>query len=123
MDWQLVVDAWEPFERGAGTGEWIIEPGVFPAFVFSDELMRFRSALSEAGVMVPFDWTGWLDEEGRAIHETPGGVESADLETLRKLLVAHVRNDRFTEGHLAGAVQDGHIGRIVSRVRELLQSD
>lgn len=119
VDWDLVLQAWEPLAQDAGVGEWIVSPGVMPAFVFSEEMEAFYRALSEAGVMVPFDWGAWMDAVGRSVEETPGALDGADAETLRRLLVAHVRTDRFSEGHLAAVIGNGLIGRILDRAREL----
>ena len=43
----------------------------------------------------------------------------ADLLTLRRLLTTHVRADRFTEGHLAAELENGHICAILEQLEEL----
>jgi Family of unknown function (DUF6508) len=51
--------------------------------------------------------------------QDPALLAQADLLTLRKLLTAHVRQDRFIEGHLAQMLENGHISAILRRLREL----
>ena len=46
-------------------------------------------------------------------------LSKANLQTLRKLLTAHVRADRFTEGHLAAMFESGHMTMILKRIAEI----
>jgi O-acetyl-ADP-ribose deacetylase len=51
--------------------------------------------------------------------DDPKAIAGADLLTLRKLLTAHVRGDRFTEGHLAAVLEKGHILAILKRLEQI----
>ncbi len=77
-------------------------------------------ALYESGVVYSFDWTTWQGHAQR-LTENERALARASLSTLRKLLVLHVRNDRFCEGHLAEVMESGHLVGILRRVA-LLQS-
>lgn len=46
-------------------------------------------------------------------------VDSAGFDDCRKLLTAHVRQERFCEGHLAAEVLSGAMVRLVRRIVEL----
>ena len=76
-----------------------------------------RRISHEDGVILKYDWPSWL-EAGRRYFR-PGGIESADLETARKLLTIIVREDRFLEGSLEQSVNSGLAARIVRRIVEL----
>lgn len=39
--------------------------------------------------------------------------------TLRKLLTAHVRADRFSEGHLASVLESRHITAMLRRLKRI----
>ena len=55
----------------------------------------------------------------RMMNFVYSSLETADLTTLRKLLTTHVRADRFSEGHLAGVLQSGHIVAVLRRLRKI----
>lgn len=76
-----------------------------------------RRISHEDGVILKYDWPSWL-EEGRRYFQ-PGGIESVDIETARKLLTIIVREDRFLEGSLSESVSSGLAARIVRRIVEL----
>lgn len=75
-------------------------------------------ALYESGVVYNFDWVEWQGEAERLVR-SDGALEQADLSTLRKLLVLHVRKDRFCEGHFAEMLDSGHVRAILRRVAAL----
>ena len=70
----------------------------------------------ERGWMVVFDWPEWAHSEGKALMATPARLGQADLETVRKLLTAHVRQDRFVEGSLEASVRDGSLVPVMARL-------
>lgn len=76
--------------------------------------------VSGNGFIQPFDWMNW--REGEQLVDDPVLLRRANLQTLRKLLTAHVRADRFSEGHLAGTFESGHILMILKRMAEFHRS-
>jgi ADP-ribosyl-[dinitrogen reductase] hydrolase len=98
-------------------GEWITQEGGFPYFDYTNEVLDFIKALSANGFIQPFDWMNWW--EGEQLVNNPSLVKKAGLQTLRKLLTAHVRADRFSEGHLAAMLESGHIVMILKRLAEI----
>ena len=98
-------------------GKWIKEEGHFPWFLYSADVIAFIHALYENDIIIQFSWMQW--EEGRRYLVEPASIQEADLLTLRKLLTANVRRDRFCEGHLAGVLENGHIVAILRRLKEI----
>lgn len=72
-------------------------------------------------VLTDFDWSKWAHgPECQMLVEDPANVASADPLTLARVLTAHLRQDRFCEGHLLGAFKEGHLTAIVRRAVDLL---
>ena len=77
----------------------------------------FKAALYDNGFVEAFDWVSW--DGPRRYHEDPTLLDDADLETVRRLLTAHVRDDRFEQGHFADMLQSGHLQAILRRLAVL----
>ena len=101
-------------------GEWITHEGSLPYFSYTQVMLDFIRALSGNGFIQPFDWMNW--REGEQFVDHPELLRRANLQTLRKLLTAHVRADRFSEGHLAGTFESGHMRLILKRMAEIHSS-
>ncbi len=99
-------------------GQWVEQEGQFLYFSFSPEVDEFISTLYKQNMIIPFDWTSW-GEEAERYRTDPAALEAADLLTLRKLLTAHVRADRFVEGHLASVFESGHMTAILRRLKQI----
>ncbi|MFU8841198.1 MAG: DUF6508 domain-containing protein [Nitriliruptoraceae bacterium] len=121
LSW-LPVLATDGFEPGRFAGGEETEPGVFtmPYAVLAPEAAAFVGCLYETDVVTGTDWTTWLEEGGVALYEDPERLATATLEECRILLIAHVRNDRFVEGHLLSILRDGHLVAVLERIRELV---
>lgn len=104
-------------QEGFSHGEWITQEGRLPYFNYAGEVLDFTKALSGNGFIQPFDWMRWW--EGEQLVDNPVLLQKASLQTLRKLLTAHVRADRFSEGHLAAMFESGHMVRILKRMADL----
>ena len=87
-------------------------------FAFSQQANAFIETLYAQNFVIQFDWPGWKDV-GQQYIAYPQALASADLLTLRKLLTAHVRSDRFSEGHLAAMFDNGHLTAILQRVQQI----
>lgn len=98
-------------------GEWVAQEGSLPYFNYTTEVLSFLKILSGNGFIHPFDWMNW--HEGEELVEHPALLEKASLQTMRKLLTAHVRADRFSEGHLAAVFESGHMALILKRLAEI----
>lgn len=106
------------FERqGFKFGEWTSQEGQMPYYSYSPKVLSFIDACYQGNLVIPFDWTNW--QEARIYVADPRALESADMLTLCKLLTAHLRADRFTEGHLAEVLESGHITAILRRLEQI----
>lgn len=81
-----------------------------------EEVSDFVRAFHDYRIVFPFDWSGW--DEGREMIEWDD-YSGVDMLTLRKLLTAIIRNDRFCEGALQDALEDGIIQRIVVAMKAI----
>ncbi len=81
-----------------------------------ESIGRFVELAYEDDWVIGFDWTSW--DEGREIAADLARVASADMLTIRKLITALVRNERFFEGALQDAYDRGLITAIILRIQE-----
>ncbi|MHB2018685.1 MAG: DUF6508 domain-containing protein [Candidatus Xenobia bacterium] len=120
METDGIVGFLQTFEHAEfRAAEWIQPPaGQMPYLRYHDTVNRFVAALYEHGWVDPtFNWTAW--HGARQYVFDPELLKQADVETLRRLLTTHVRQERFVEGHLANLFDQGYIVAILRRLREL----
>lgn len=84
-------------------------------YIYTPEFTQFIQELYRKNLVIDFNWVTWEDEAANYL-ENPRQIESADLETLQKLITTHVRADRFNSGHLAQMVENGQILAILKRL-------
>ena len=103
------------------SGKLAMKPGEFPLWNYNDKLLAFIKALYDNRWVTDFDWGEW-QAEARKFWEEPGLIAQADLTSLRRLLTLHVRKDRYCDGHLATAMENGQIAAILNRIAKLKES-
>jgi hypothetical protein len=101
-----------------GFGAWRAPEGQFPWYELSPRALAFVAALDREGFVIAYDWDAWLQASPDYVAHSEL-LADADLETLRRLLTAHVRADRFTDGHLAEMHRTGHLAAILRHLEEL----
>lgn len=101
-------------------GGWQVRPGGgLPRLEYNRDVLEFISEVQNGGwTPEGFRWIGWQKEAAR-YREDPGMVDSADLETCRRLLVTHVQLDCHRDGHLGEMIREGLIGRVLGRIKAL----
>ena len=127
LDWGPAL-SWLPalaaadFEPGHVSGGEPVEPGMlnWPHITLAPQARAFIACLHDTQVIADADWSSWLEHGGRALYDDPEVLARATLEQCRMLLIAHVRADRFTDGHLLSILHDGHLVAILTRIRELV---
>lgn len=107
--------------HGYTFGSWDLQEGCMPYAELNDEPSKFISALEKHGWVVRFDWPAWLEESGFDIHSKEV-LKEANLETIRKVITAHVRGDRFCEGHLLTMLEDGYFTALLKRIEQITDS-
>ncbi len=78
---------------------------------------EFMLACYESGLVLSFDWGAWSHEARRYMSDHLL-VGSANLGTCAKLLTAHLRAERFCDGHLQEVLRSGHITAILRRLKQ-----
>lgn len=68
------------------------------------------SDVYRSGFVMAFDWPSW------DVKQALNDIDTADLETLRKLLTVFVRKERFCGGFLAGLCSNGMVQKILLRL-------
>lgn len=99
--------------------ELVVKEGQWPYYVYSDYLCDLEKLLYKSKIIYSFNWPDWQDVAIR-YYEDPTLIETADLDTVRKLLITHVRKDRFCDGHLGAMLHEGHLTAILHRLEGLL---
>lgn len=87
------------------------------------EIEEFYTELYDTGFVLVFDWKSWLNQNEvykNIETDLEKNLMSADLDTLRKLMTSYIRGDRFTEGLFEGVIINGHVTKILTRLKELL---
>jgi hypothetical protein len=125
-----VVDELEGFrsflevveEAEESVGEWISRRSDDPSVDltiggvrYPDSVHAFSRVLREAGWMQP----DYMEVNIARYRDNPALVAEASLPTLKRLLTATERGERFNPGYRAGAYDDGFVLRIVDRLVEL----
>lgn len=78
---------------------------------------QVMSAIYEHHLVLGFDWSSWKTEAERFLD--PERVAVASLEEVRRLLILHVRAEKFNEGHFAEMISRGHIAALLARAGAL----
>nr|WP_281354525.1 DUF6508 domain-containing protein [Pseudomonas akapageensis] len=86
---------------------------------WEEAMMVFQRVLYATRFMAPFDWMKAFSGSKRAEMEDASLLDTADIEQVRRLLIAHVRADRFCPGHLSSIIRDGYLDRALDRLRVL----
>ena len=108
--------------EGFRFGDWKTPDGELPWYQTSEEALRFIQSLYDNGWVVSFDWPEWTEIAGMYVKDAHK-LDEADLNTIRRLLTTHVRQEKFCEGHMAQVFECGHLVAILRRLkamRELL---
>ena len=87
----------------------------------SERSEAFLSEIVAAGWISPFDWVVWqTTPEGRQLLTDQSSIASATAEQLSRVLTTVVRQDRFAEGVLLEAFENGLMKAVAARAAVLL---
>lgn len=94
--------------------------GEIGSFTMTDSALAFIKAAYEADCVEEFDWTRWSEtDHARKLLADPPQIDHADASTLIRLLTVYLRKDRFVDGALAKAFDQGALTRILRRAKTL----
>lgn len=90
-------------------------------YYYSKEVLKFVDDFYKQKLDYPFDWTKFTDNFWE-MSNNKESFEKADIETIIKFLSTIVNADRFIEGTMAFAIDNGHILEILKRFRKYSDS-
>lgn len=93
--------------------EWTPQEYSTPFCSLSDTALEFTQAAYDLGWVRPdIDWMEWQNtREAEQLRTDASVLAHASAEQLAKLLTMYFRGDRFCEGLLASAFDDGNLQR------------
>jgi hypothetical protein len=86
-----------------------------------EDKAQLLAVMHETNFTDPFDWQTWVAEFGETRVNDPAVLDTADLDTLRRLVTTHIRMDRMLGGHLDAIMETGYMARAMARARQLLE--
>ncbi|MDX9694302.1 MAG: DUF6508 domain-containing protein [Bacteroidales bacterium] len=92
----------------------------FPYVEFNSLGREFLALIDELKLIVVFDWMSW--KEGKQMLDDKN-YEGLDAVALCKLITTIVRADRFSEGYLLSAFEDGDMLTILKELKKQVQND
>lgn len=108
------VEAEDVHATWAG-GETVGDATQMPYPVYSAAVERLIAALGRAGAIVVFAWPRW---DGLGRYDDPAALRHAPAADAARLVTAILRGERFGEGTIANAVDDGRLPAAARRLIE-----
>jgi hypothetical protein len=127
-EWESVFDLIPTIEQTKDFGEYIpMEKisdnfSIYKGFKSSNIVDEFVHRVYQSNIIISFDWMQW-DKGKEIIESKTTDFSSFDKYTLCKLLVTHVRNDRFCDGWLVSCFDNGSILGILKALEKIIQSN
>lgn len=90
-------------------------------YYYSKEVLKFVDDFYKQKFDYPFDWTKWTDNFWD-LSNNQESFEKADIETIIKFLSTIINADRFIEGTMAFAIDNGHILGILKHFKKYSDS-
>ena len=91
-----------------------------PWFEYRPVVTEFIQGLYDKQLNVVFDWGKW--KRGEKLFSNPGLVGRASAADCLKLITLCVRQDRFSDGFMAEALERGVITACLKRLRDFYPS-
>ena len=83
-------------------------------YYYSKEVLKFIDDFYKEKFDYPFDWTQWTDDFWE-LSNNKESFNNADIETIVKFLSTIINADRFIEGTMAFAIDNGHILTVLKK--------
>jgi len=83
-------------------------------YYYSKEVLKFVDDFFKEKFDYPFDWTRWTDHFWELSNDRKK-FEEADIGTIIKFLSTIINADRFIEGTMAFAIDNGHILAVLKK--------
>ncbi|WP_340200807.1 DUF6508 domain-containing protein [Ascidiimonas sp. W6] len=106
-----VINSYNELSEEAKAGR---EPEEYPSP--HPDLHPFLGMLEHSGFTEVFDWGTWIESIGVDNLNSTDYLEKANLETLRKLMSAHLRMERFYAGHIQKLFTSNYMNKFFQRL-------
>jgi len=84
------------------------------------DVIKVISTFDTAGfTLTGFDYNKWIAESKTDIQNIDS-LDQYDLETMRKIITAHIRINRFVGGHLNKLIDNGFMQKFVQSLNRFL---
>jgi len=97
---------------------WHKPDGKVPRCVLDPKAEEFVTELYRHDWILSPSWPDWRDEV-RKYANAPEELSGVDLDTVQRLISAHVRADRIKEGHLLTVFESGHLTLLLRRLKDI----
>jgi hypothetical protein len=116
FDWEAEHVTWGGGQQVETTVVDGVERPVFqmPYAIYSDAAQSVLRGLSGIGAVVPFSWPDW---DGLERYAGGRGLDAAPVADAVRMATAVIRSDRFSEGSIGGALEDGTLLAVLRRLR------
>ncbi len=96
---------------------------IYNGHTYSRIVNEFFHLVYSCGLIYDFDWMNW--DLGKSILENKSNTtfKNYDLDTLNKLIITIVRNDKFCDGYLISKFSDGTILNILKSAESLIKTN
>lgn len=94
-------------ESGANTFPWVEQ---------NELVQEFVQFMYDKDLVVNFDWPHWREGRDWYTLNDESKYKKLDIEMALKLLTTVIRNDRFNEGALVRAFEDGSFPKIINKL-------
>lgn len=87
------------------------------------QLEEWIQMLDVTGFILPFDYSDWLTRQNAELTQPQqiiSMIAQGDIQTVRGLMTAIVRRNRFEAGYLQGLIQNGLLSVFFSRLEQYL---
>lgn len=82
-----------------------------------DRMLKFIGALNRTNFIYSFDYITWMKESGVDLNDS-NALDGYDLETLRKIMTAHIRLGRFTDGYIQDLLDHGYFAKFLKALKK-----
>jgi hypothetical protein len=102
---------------GEEAGTWVYKPHVFPYVHYSLEMISFIDEVYKTH-LIDIEYLSYMESHITKESNLSDYIENADFRLLRVILTYYVRQERFYDGLLQGAVIDKTIYRILLKLSD-----
>lgn len=93
-------------------GEWVVEPGQSPRVHYTTSVQNLIRILSLSHLIDP----GYLNHLDQAWLRSADALDALPDRTIKSIVTAVVRGERFTDGFLLECLKNGYLHQLIRRI-------